>query len=90
MAILENKDKNGKEVGWWLPCGHVEADEDFIQCGIRETLEEAGIKVEVKGLLRVVVKFKKNLEMSSTVIIYAESTEDSTPKSQPDKHSQRS
>jgi ADP-ribose pyrophosphatase YjhB (NUDIX family) len=32
LTVLENKNAHG-DVGWWLPCGHVESNEDFFGCG---------------------------------------------------------
>lgn len=48
MAVLETKNR-----GWWLPGGRVDPGETFEVAAIRETKEEAGIDVELKGILRV-------------------------------------
>ena len=40
-----------KNRGWWLPGGAVESYEDFRQSAIRECKEEAGIDVNLKGVL---------------------------------------
>lgn len=39
--------------GWWLPAGRVDPGETFQQAAIRETIEEAGIKIKLEGVLRV-------------------------------------
>ena len=48
MAVLETKNR-----GWWLPGGRVDPGESFEKAALRETLEEAGIHVNLKGVLRV-------------------------------------
>jgi 8-oxo-dGTP pyrophosphatase MutT (NUDIX family) len=39
--------------GWWVPGGAVDKDETLQEAAIRETKEEAGIDVILKGILRV-------------------------------------
>lgn len=39
--------------GWWLPGGRVEPGESFEVGAVRECKEEAGVDVELKGVLRV-------------------------------------
>ena len=39
--------------GWWIPGGGVDAGETFAQAAMRETIEEAGMEVELKGILKV-------------------------------------
>jgi ADP-ribose pyrophosphatase YjhB (NUDIX family) len=36
---------------WSFPCGYAEVDETLEQCAVRETLEEAGVEVRLRGLL---------------------------------------
>lgn len=39
--------------GWSIPGGGVDATETFAQAAMRETVEEAGVEVELKGILKV-------------------------------------
>lgn len=48
LAVLETDDR-----GWWLPAGRVDPPETYENAAIRETLEEAGLKVQLKGILRL-------------------------------------
>ena len=38
---------------WYLPAGTVEVGETFAEAAHRETMEEAGIEIELEGILRV-------------------------------------
>lgn len=42
----------GGKPNYWLPAGRVDANETMSQAGEREALEEAGVHVEVCGVLR--------------------------------------
>ena len=53
LAVLE---KNGK---WWLPGGGVDFGEKFEDGAIRESIEEANMKIVIKGVLNVEY-FKKS------------------------------
>jgi len=48
LAVEETKRR-----GWWLPGGFVENGDDFKSTAVKETKEEAGIDVELKGILRI-------------------------------------
>lgn len=48
LAVDENRNR-----GWWLPGGFCECGDDHFTTAIKETVEEAGIQVELKGILRV-------------------------------------
>lgn len=39
--------------GWELPGGHVEPDEEPVETAVRETLEETGYRVNIRGLVGV-------------------------------------
>jgi ADP-ribose pyrophosphatase YjhB (NUDIX family) len=45
--------KETRNRGWWLPAGALEGGESFLEAAHRETLEEAGIEIDVKGILRI-------------------------------------
>jgi len=48
LAVEENKNR-----GWWLPGGFVECGDNHFNTAIKETQEEAGVDVELKGILRI-------------------------------------
>ncbi len=80
LFIFEQKPKNG----WYLPAGKVEPGEDFVEAVRRETLEEAGIPIEVDGIVR----FECLPDNAGMRLIFSASPADDTPpKSEPDKHS---
>ncbi|ETO11906.1 hypothetical protein RFI_25471 [Reticulomyxa filosa] len=41
------------ECGFWLPAGRVDPGEDVCSAALRETMEEAGIDIRLKGILSV-------------------------------------
>jgi phosphatase NudJ len=43
-----------------LPAGAVDAGENFVQAAHRETMEEAGIEINLLGILRVDYKVKED------------------------------
>jgi 8-oxo-dGTP pyrophosphatase MutT (NUDIX family) len=47
-VLLQRRTDNGK---WALPGGKMELGESLAGCGVRETLEETGIEVEVTGIV---------------------------------------
>ena len=59
-------------LGWWIPGGAVDAGETFAHAAQRECFEEAGMRVVLKGILKVdhSVKGMENCRMR--VIYYAE------------------
>eukprot|EP00002_Diphylleia_rotans_P019760 TRINITY_DN3818_c0_g1_i13.p1 TRINITY_DN3818_c0_g1~~TRINITY_DN3818_c0_g1_i13.p1 ORF type:complete len:170 (-),score=28.17 TRINITY_DN3818_c0_g1_i13:427-876(-) len=48
LAVKETCDR-----GWWLPAGRVDPGETFQEAAIRETIEEAGIRVRLTGILSI-------------------------------------
>jgi 8-oxo-dGTP pyrophosphatase MutT (NUDIX family) len=55
LAVDESRNR-----GWWLPAGAVDAGENFVQAAHRETMEEAGIEINLLGILRVDYKVKED------------------------------
>jgi phosphatase NudJ len=49
--LLVQERKHGQT--WYLPAGRVEAGETLRQAALRETWEEAGLRVELDGILRI-------------------------------------
>jgi 8-oxo-dGTP diphosphatase len=41
-----------KDGSWWLPGGRIDAPELFSKGAVRETKEEGGVDVKIKGVLR--------------------------------------
>mmetsp|Transcript_1272 Transcript_1272/g.1503 ORF Transcript_1272/g.1503 Transcript_1272/m.1503 type:complete len:207 (-) Transcript_1272:102-722(-) len=48
----------GNKPNYWLPAGRVDAGETFTEAGVRETLEEGGIKVKITGVLKFMLQAK--------------------------------
>jgi 8-oxo-dGTP pyrophosphatase MutT (NUDIX family) len=44
---------NEKNGSWWVAGGRVDAPESFTTGAMRECVEEAGIDVDIKGILRI-------------------------------------
>eukprot|EP00123_Amoebidium_parasiticum_P006405 comp17354_c0_seq2/m.16630 comp17354_c0_seq2/g.16630 ORF comp17354_c0_seq2/g.16630 comp17354_c0_seq2/m.16630 type:complete len:121 (-) comp17354_c0_seq2:503-865(-) len=66
----------------------VDAGETFQEAAIRETLEEAGVKVDLRGVLRVEHTVRGDT-LRLRVIFYAVPVHpDSPPKQQPDEESE--
>lgn len=82
LCVEESKDR-----GWWIPGGKLEVGENFYEAAHREVWEEAKVKMEIKGVLRVEHSVEQNFARMR-VIFYAESSEDN-PKSVADKESVR-
>jgi 8-oxo-dGTP pyrophosphatase MutT (NUDIX family) len=82
LAVEENKGR-----GWWLPGGFVEYMDSYEETARKETKEEAGMDVELRGVLRL----EHSLSLSGArqrVIFYAEPVDPlQPPKSVPDEES---
>lgn len=71
---------------WYLPAGRVELAESFAEAAVRETLEEAGLRIELEGILRIEHSPLPG-EARFRVIFLARPADDTPPKSRPDEHS---
>ena len=49
LLVQERKHNNA----WYLPAGRVEPGESLTQAAVRETLEESGVRVRLKGVIRI-------------------------------------
>lgn len=84
LAVKETKGR-----GWWLPAGHVDAGQNFVEAALRETVEEAGLEVNLKGVLAVEHTLCSNTTARMRVIFYAEPADPhAIPKTIPDKESE--
>ena len=78
LVICRNKEgkwltvKETNDRGWWLPGGLVDPPESFFEAAIRETKEEAGVDVQLKGILRTEFNIKSQNYQRMKVIFYAE------------------
>ncbi|KRX10173.1 NUDIX hydrolase domain protein [Pseudocohnilembus persalinus] len=73
--------------GYWLPGGRVDPGEPFKKAAVRECLEEAGVNIEIKGVLSFQHSPKKGYDRLR-VIYYAEPVDDNQKaKSIPDYES---
>ena len=82
LAVNENKNR-----GWWIPGGGVDHHETFEVGARRECIEEAGVEVEIKGVLKIDHKSLAD-RVKMRVIFYAEPVDhDVIPKQEPDDES---
>lgn len=84
LAVNELKNR-----GWYLPAGRVNPPESFPEAAIRETLEEASIDIDLKGVLKNEHNFSADGSfLRYRVIFYGEpKDEGQKPKSVPDSES---
>lgn len=71
---------------WYLPAGRVEPGESFAAAAVRETREEAGVPVNLVGVIRV-EHSPGPVGARMRVVFLAEPTDDTPPKSVPDGES---
>ena len=85
LAIREIKNR-----GWWLPGGLVDPPETYFEAAVREAKEEAGVDVELKGILRIEYSVRRGSNYQRMVaVFYAEPKYmDQEPKSVPDNESE--
>lgn len=83
--LLVHERKHGQL--WYLPAGRVEAGESFFDAAKRETMEEAGVPIEIGGILRVEYSSRPDGTARCRVILLAHPTDDTPPKQHPDTES---
>ena len=81
--LLVHEKKHGQL--WYFPAGRVELGETFAEAAIRETAEEAGIDIELEGVLRV--EHSPGPSSGRMRVLYlARPKDDGAPKAEPDEH----
>lgn len=82
--LLVHERKHGQT--WYLPAGRAELGESLAAAAERETLEEAGLRIRLTGVLRI-----EHTPSSSgarlRVVFLAEPADETPPKSIADQHS---
>ena len=79
--------EESKNQGWWLAGGKLSSGESFYDAAHREVWEEGGVKINIKGILRIEHSTEENTARMR-VIFYGESLDDN-PKSIEDNESKR-
>lgn len=83
LAVNETKGR-----GWWLPAGHVDRGQSFLDAAHAETAEEAGARVVLKGVLAVEHTLVADDAARMRVVFYAEPRDPSAEvKTVPDSES---
>ena len=77
-----------KNRGWWIPGGAVDAGETFAVAAHRECLEEAGVKINLMGIIKIDHYLFDKDGAKMRVVYFAEPQDsNAVPKQQPDKES---
>jgi 8-oxo-dGTP pyrophosphatase MutT (NUDIX family) len=72
-------------IGYWLPGGAVDHGETLADAARRETLEEAGVEIDLTGVLRVEYEPSSHGGARLRIVFYARPRDDNaTPKQLPD------
>jgi len=97
LTLVVVKNKEGKYLavkeianrGWWVAGGKVNPPESFHEAAIRETKEEGGIDIELKGILKVEYSIRNITNQRIVVVFYAEpKDENQKPKDTADDESE--
>jgi len=85
--VLLGQRKNGFGDGMWcFPGGHLEFGEEWTDCGVRETMEEAGIKIKNISLITITNDiFKKENKHYLTIFMLADYKSGEVKLMEPDK-----
>lgn len=85
LAVNESRQR-----GWWLPAGHCDRGQTFAQAALRETEEEAGLQVDLVGVLAVEHSISGQSDHARMRVVFLATPRDpeAPPKSVPDHESQ--
>lgn len=86
FLLVEERKHGG---GWYWPAGRVEPGESLAVAAQRETLEEAGIRIRITGVLRFEHSVFPDGNARVRVIFVGHPVDDAPPKAQPDEHTLR-
>ena len=82
--LLVQERKHGQ--GWYFPAGRAEPGETLAEAAVRETWEEAGIPIELDGILRI--EHSPSPDHARVRVLFtARPVDDTPPKREPDEHS---
>jgi 8-oxo-dGTP pyrophosphatase MutT (NUDIX family) len=84
LLVQERKHNNA----WYLPAGRVEPGESLAEAAVRETLEESGVKVRLKGVIRI-EHSAQSKSARLRVVFLAEPRGDTATKKKADRESLR-
>eukprot|EP00301_Raphidiophrys_heterophryoidea_P005651 c12352_g1_i2.p2 GENE.c12352_g1_i2~~c12352_g1_i2.p2 ORF type:complete len:204 (+),score=44.31 c12352_g1_i2:73-612(+) len=80
--------KEARNRGWWLPGGHVDEGQTFLDAAIAEVKEEAGIDVKLTGILAIEHTLTSPRQARQRIIFFGIPTDpNQPPKSVPDVES---
>ena len=83
--LLVHEAKHGQR--WFLPAGGIEPGEEFIAGVKREVYEEAGIPVNLQGIIQLEHTPYKDGTARFRIVFLAEPADNTPPKQQPDAES---
>jgi phosphatase NudJ len=83
LAVKETNNR-----GWWLPAGLVDSGETFTQAAKRKALQEAGMKVDLRGILRIEHSVYGPTHARMRVVFFAVPLDSQRPKQVPDETSE--
>ena len=86
FLLVEERKHGG---GWYLPAGRVEPGEPLVEAARRETLEEAGIRIRITGMLRLEHGVFPDGHARVRAIFVGHPLDDTAPKAEPDEHTLR-
>jgi 8-oxo-dGTP pyrophosphatase MutT (NUDIX family) len=81
--LLVHERKHGQR--WYVPAGRLEPGESWVDAARRETMEEAGIAINLEGILRIEHQAHKAASRMRIIFI-ASPIDDTLPRRTPNEH----